>query len=113
MHRQAYERFTSSRQEAVRLSIALDEFFCPELDTSIRECYSSYLQKRLSPALAELILREDLTALEAVRSLGWLDAHRMEEALKQARYHKRTTTLLWLLQVKAKDHGYQDKTFSL
>jgi len=113
MHNQAYERFTSSRQEPIRLGIALDEFFSPELDAAIRECYATYLQKRLGPAITELVLREDLTALEALRSMGWLDAHRADDAIVQARRQKRTAALIWLLQIKQSDFGYHDKSFPL
>ena len=39
MHDQTYQRFMSSRQESVRLSIALDEYFLSDLEDSIRQNY--------------------------------------------------------------------------
>ena len=113
MDHQAYQRFLSSRQESVRLSIALDEFFSSDLDMEMREAYAVYLKKRLGPTVSELVLREDLHALETLRSMGWLDIHRVEDALAHARRNKRISSLIWLLQIKNMDYEYHDKTFPL
>lgn len=107
------DKFRSSRQEPLRLAIALEEFFRPELESTAREIYEAYLKRRLRPAVAELIEREDLGHLEALHRLGWLGLQQVNDGIAHARREKRTASLIWLLGVKARDFGWQDRDFSL
>lgn len=112
-HMDLFDRFTSSLQEPVRLSIALNEFFSSDLDGPAYAAYAAYIKRRLGPAVDELVEREDLAGLEALRKLGWLDRQQVEEGIAAARHKKRIAALVWLLQIKGTDHGYHDKDFSL
>lgn len=111
--RQQLDRFHASRQEPVRLDIALEEFLRPGLDADAEAEYAAYLQRRLRPAVAALIHREDLTGLEALRSRGWLDARQIDDGIAHARKEKRTAALIWLLAAKDRDFGWPDRDFTL
>ena len=54
--REQDEKFLSSRQENIRLAIALERFFelCPE-DGLLYERYREYLKKRFRPAMEKLM----------------------------------------------------------
>lgn len=107
------DKFNTSRQEPVRLDIALEEFFRPELESAAKEIYGAYLKRRLRPAAAALIDREDVVRLEALRRQRWLTLPLVDESIDHARRGKRTASLIWLLSVKDKDFGWQDRDFSL
>ena len=68
-----YQKFTISKQESLRLSIALEGFLREETGEETRATYREYLRRRLQPAAAVLIEADDaagLGRLAAERGLG-------------------------------------------
>lgn len=111
--RQQLDRFHASRQEPVRLDIALKEFLHPGLNADAEAEYAAYLQRRLRPAVAALIDREDLSGLEVLHAQGWLDARQIDDGIAHARKEKRTAALIWLLGAKDRDFGWPDRDLTL
>lgn len=107
------ERFQASRQEPVRLAIALEEFLRPGLDEAAQAVYAAYLQRRVRPAVAALVDSEDLSGLEVLRDQGWLDARQLDDGIAHARQTKRTAALIWLLAAKDRDFGWPDRDLTL
>ena len=107
------DKFNGSRQEPVRLAIALEEFFRVGLPEEAWSVYEAYLKRRLRPAVAALIDREDLRHLETLRTLGWMGLQQVDDGIAHARKEKRTAALIWLLHTKDQDHGWKDRDFTL
>lgn len=107
-----YDTFTASRQEAVRLRIAL-EALPRESDPDRREVYGQYLRRRLRPAVAALVADNDTAGLDYLASLGWLDCAAADEGAALARRTGKSAALVWLLRWKGEHDGYHDRDFSL
>ena len=108
-----YQKFTTSKQEPLRLSIALEGFFQDETDDEARSAYGHYLHRRLQPAAAALIEADDTARLSRLAALGWFTAKQTDELIRLAREKRKTAALVWLLQWKGAQYGVPDKDFSL
>lgn len=108
-----YQKFITSRQEPLRLSIALEEFFRDGTDGEAREAYGQYLRRRLLPAAAALIEADDTARLAHLTAQGWLNAKQTDDCIRLAREKRKTASLVWLLQWKGEQYGFPDKDFSL
>ena len=89
-----YQKFTTSRQEPLRPSIALESFFNEELDAEVRDTYSQYLHRRLQPAAAALIEADDTARLEQLAALGWFSARQVDELINLALKKKKIAALI-------------------
>ena len=86
---QRYQKFRQSRQEPLRLAIALDGFF---QDTDpVRQADTRRLS-RLAP---------------------WFTARQTDAFIALAREKQKTAALVWLLRWKGEHYGFPDKDFSL
>lgn len=115
---EVYRKFKETKQEAVRLDMALQGFFQDaaekEKDREVhREAYSRYLKLRIRPAMELLIKREDLDKIEQLEIQGWFGAQELEGFLRLAREQGKTSILMWLLHLKKEKYGFQEKDFSL
>ena len=108
-----YRKFTESRQEPLRLSIALKSFFDEELDAQARDMYRQYLHRRLQPAAAALIDADDIVRLGQLAELGWFSARQVDGLIGLALGKKKTAALVWLLRWKGERYGFHDRDFSL
>ena len=108
-----FQKFKTSSQEPVRLRLALDGFFASDTPQPIREQYEIYLRRRVRPALEALIAAEDMTHLEALENLGWLNAALIEDSLKFAAKEKKMEPFVWLLRKKTEKYGFSDREFPL
>ena len=108
-----YQKFTTSKQEPLRLSIALEGFFQDETDDEARIAYGQYLHRRLQPAAAALIEADDTVRLSQLAAQGWFTAKQTDELIRLARGKRKTAALVWLLRWKGAQYGFPDKDFSL
>lgn len=109
-----YEKFSTSKQEPVRLAVALRGFFLEDgVTQEEREAYAAYLKIRIRPAMEELIQEEAVEKMEKIEALGWFGQPQLEVFIRLARSRKKTASLMWLLHLKDKKYGYQQKDFSL
>ena len=108
-----YQKFTTSKQEPLRLSIALEGFFQDETDDEARSAYGHYLHRRLQPAAAALIEADDTARLSRLAAQGWFTAKQTDELICLAREKRKTAALVWLLRWKGAQYGFPDKDFSL
>ncbi len=108
-----YQKFTTSKQEPLRLSIALEGFFQDETDDEARIAYGQYLHRRLQPAAAALIEADDTARLSQLAAQGWFTAKQTDELIRLAREKRKTAALVWLLRWKGAQYGFPDKDFSL
>lgn len=106
-----WQKFKESRQEPLRLAIALEDFFLPDCPTEARAGYEAYLRRRIRPAAAELVRTEDLDKLEQLSS--WLTGSLVEELLQLASKEQRSASLIWLLRLKQECYGFTPPDFSL
>lgn len=107
---QRYQKFQQSRQEPLRLSIALEEFFQDE-DPVRRAAYEQYLRRRLQPAVQRLVESDDTLGLS--RLAPWFTAGQTDAFIALAREKRKTAALVWLLRWKGEHYGFPDKDFSL
>lgn len=107
---QRYQKFQQSKQEPVRLSIALDEFFA-DTDLTRQAVYEQYLRRRLQPAVQQLIESDDTLRLS--RLAPWFTAKQTDAFIALARARRKTAVLVWLLRWKGEHYGFSDKDFSL
>lgn len=112
-----YKKFTETRQEPVRLAVALRAFFLDEgVSEEEREEYGAYLQRRFRPVVRQLIQEDGVDRLERLKELGWFEKQgrqQLDDFLKMAREQGKTGALVWLLHVKEELWGYEDKDFEL
>lgn len=106
------ELFLSTRQEPLKLKLALEGFFATE-SAEWKERYGAYLKKRLRPALAALTRANDIEKLETLVNLGWLDSAALDAAIRIASDEKTTEVLIYLLTVKDERFGFHDRTYEL
>ena len=64
-----YEKFLETRQPAVKLSIAAEDYFLPETKEECRKEYGDYLRIRLRPAAELLVRQEKLSCLDGLWDL--------------------------------------------
>lgn len=109
-----YRKFTGSKQEPVRLAAALRGFFLEDgVETEWREAFGAYLKRRIRPAAEALIEMDDVERLGRLEALGWLNAQLTDSFLQTAIRQRRTGMIVWLLQLKTRKYGYQDRDFQL
>ena len=108
-----YQKFKESRQEPLRLSIALEYFFDEGLDTEAREAYQQYLHRRLRPASEALIDADDTVRLGELAEMGWFSQRQVDGLIELALRKKKTAALVWLLRWKGERYGFHDRDFSL
>ena len=108
-----YQKFTTSKQEPLRLAIALEGFFQEGTDSAAREAYVQYLHRRLLHAGAALIEADDTSRLAQLAAQGWFTAKQTDELIRMAREKRRTAALVWLLRWKGEQYGFHDRDFSL
>lgn len=110
---QLYQKFSQTRQEPVRLAVALRGFFLKETEQDQRDAYGTYLRGRIRPAVEVLIKEEDVEKMQTLEELGWFQTPHIEIFIRMARKKKKTASLVWLLQLKARRQAYEEKDFSL
>jgi len=106
-----YLKFTQSRQEPLRLAIALQDYFLPVCSPEARQAYEAYLRRRIRPAASELVRAEEIDKLEQIAP--WLSKELVEELLRMAAKEQRTAALVWLLRLKQEAYGFQAPEFPL
>lgn len=108
-----YKKFTGTRQEPVRLAVALRGFFLPRAGEEEKEAYGKYLKGRIRPAVEALIEEDQAEKLEILESLGWLDGTNIDVFIRIARQRQKNAVLVWLLHLKKEKYGFKDRDFSL
>ncbi len=108
-----YRKFTTTKQEPVRLAAALRGFFLPEAEDQEKEAYGIYLKSRIRPAVEALIDGDDVEKLEELESLGWLDGKNLDSFIRIARQKQKNAALVWFLHLKKEKNGFKDRDFSL
>lgn len=109
-----YQRFVASKQEAVRLDLALQGFFMEDgITEQNRQAFGKYLKLRIRPAVQALIKTDDLTKLQQLEAMGWLNAGLVEDCLDAAIEMKKTEAFIWLLGLKTEKYGFRDRNFDL
>ena len=111
--RERYEKFNTSRQEALRLSIALSEIHRTDLPEEWRVQYRAYLTRRIRPAVMELVRRDDSLSLGAFAQAVVLPERLVNDALMAAAQEKKIGALVWLLHYKQSTYGFPDRDYSL
>ena len=104
-----YEKFQASQQPPVKLSIALAEGFREDAPAA----YGQYLRLRGRPAAEELICREDTEKLEQMAARGWFPGSQIDGLLRFAADRGKNEALLWLLEWKKENRGFDRRDFSL
>ena len=108
--REQDEKFLSSRQENIRLAIALERFFelCPE-DGLLYERYREYLKKRFRPAMKA----RETEKVKVLFGLDTVTPVQMDELLALAQKYGSTESVLWLLSKKEEQFGFGGKDMEL
>ena len=112
--REQDEKFLSSRQENIRLAIALERFFelCPE-DGLLYERYREYLKKRFRPAMEKLMKARETEKVKVFFGLDTVTPVQMDELLALAQKYGSTESVLWLLSKKEEQFGFGGKDMEL
>lgn len=110
-----YEKFKSTGQERVKLSLALEGFFdetsgCME---DAKLAYSQYLRRRIRPAMELLIREENIQKMEQLEKNNWFGRNELESFIRTARKEQKLESLVWLMKLKDDKYGYTDRDFTL
>lgn len=118
-----YRRFKETGQEQIKLEIALEGFFSEESEMQqlqktmaqqiYLEEYGDYLKRRIRPAVEMLIEADAVEKIEKLEMQGWFGKRELESFIETARRKKKTTVLAFLMQLKDRKYGYEDRDFSL
>lgn len=106
------EAFLSTKQEKIKLYIALSAFFETE-DTEWKERCRTYLKKRFRPAMSELIRRGDVLHIRALAAEGWLTEETLDSFIHEAVQTGRPEVCALLLNLKRELFGFHDREFTL
>ena len=71
------------------------------------------LKRRIRPAAAMLIDREDVEGLMRLEKMGWFGSREVEGFIKTARDKHNVSVLMWLLHLKNEKYPYEGQDFSL
>ena len=107
-----YRKFQESKQEAVKLTIALSGYFL-ETDPQRKDAYGRYIQRRIRPAMEQLLGSEEFEKLEALDRLGWFGGREVDDLIQVVRGKQMVSGLVWLLKWKQENGGFSDRDFSL
>ena len=83
---QLYQKFSQTRQEPVRLAVALRGFFLKETEQDQRDAYETYLRGRIRPAVEALIEEEDVEKMQILEELGCFGFGRFSEKIGSVSY---------------------------
>ena len=83
-----YQKFLTSKQEPLRLSIAIEGFLHGEPDTEDWTAYRDYLHRRLQPAAAALIEADNTAGLRCLAEQGWLGEKLTDELIRRGALRK-------------------------
>ncbi len=108
-----YQKFQESKQPAVCLQIALEDFFTEDAPETYRRDYEKYLQKRVRPAAEQIIRQDDVEKLQKIEQLGWLTPELVNAFTRMAAENHKGACLMWLLSRKQQVYGFQKPDFSL
>ena len=110
---ETYQKFAVSKQEPLRLSIALEGFLGGGAGEEARAAYGAYLRRRLQPAAAALVEADDAGGLARLAEQGWFTQGLTDGLIRIARERRKTAALVWLLRWKGERYGFRDRDFSL
>ena len=106
-----YEKFLNSKQPAVKLSIAAEDYFQPETDQSYRRAYGDYLRLRLRPAAELLVRQENLSSLEGLWELQCFSESLLNDLLALSSREQKNASYIWLLGKKRESFGFSPRTY--
>ena len=107
-----YQKFQQSKQEAVKLTIALSSCFS-ETDPQRKDTYGHYIQRRIRPAMEQLLAIEEFEKLETLDRWGWFSGREVDDLIRVVRGKQMIPGLVWLLKWKKENSGFSDRDFSL
>ena len=113
---QNYQKFRTTKQETLRLQVALAGFFEEEkagITAERKGEYAAYLKKRIRPALQALLKENRIDEMEKLQKLGWFGAEILEELIVKAQEEGRLSAVIRLMRVKAEKYGYKDREFEI
>ena len=109
-----YRKFGSTKQEPLRLAVALRGYFLEEgVEEAERADYGAYLKKRIRPAVERLILEDDWEKIGKLYENEWFGEQELEVFLKLAEEWRRPAALMGLLHLKKEKYGFKEKKFEL
>ena len=102
-----YRKFGSTKQEPLRLAVALRGYFLEEgVEEEERAHYGAYLKKRIRPAVERLILEDDWEKIGKLYENEWFGEQELEVFLKLAEEWRRPAALMGLLHLKKEKYGF-------
>lgn len=103
------QKFHSASRADVKLACTLVCLHRGSLPEPMRR----YFLSRLRPAVTELILADDVSALAAIDAHSVYTLTNVDAFLKEAICSGAQECTVWLLQVKSRRFGFRDRDFSL
>ena len=106
-----YEKFRTTKQERIRLACAMEAFFQENEGSTEKELedYRLYLKKRIRPAMEILIKSEDAIKMEKLEKQGWFGRQELEQFILLAREQRKLESLVWLMRLKDRKYGYEER----
>jgi hypothetical protein len=106
------QKFLESKQEPLRLKIALERFFETEMP-EWKERYGNYLKSRIRPSMERLIAAGDLDKIEVLAEYADLSERNLNDFIEIAMQQKQAEIVVYLLKRKRERYGFSDRDFSL
>lgn len=109
-----YDRFRTTGQSELKLQCALSGYFSPaHVQQEEYLAYEKYLKLRIRPASEKVVRMDDTEKLSKLYELGGFTLQQLSVLIQIAGEEGKLSSLAWLLQLKKKEYGYQDRDFSL
>lgn len=99
------EKFLTTRQERIKLNIALTRFFEVASD-EWKERYGAYLKKRFRAAMNVLIEEGNLFKIEQLCDNDWYTERMLQEFMEYARQKDQLEIFVYLLRLKREKFGF-------
>ena len=108
-----FQKFLESRQAVVKLQIASEDYFLPDLPPAPRKAYEEYLRLRLRPAAEWLVRAEDPERLQKLWELQCFSEAMVNDLLSLSLAEHKNVSYVWLLRKKQETWGFPSRDFSL
>ena len=110
---QRFLKFQESKQAAVKLAIAAEDFYSAATPPEYLSVYCEYLRSRLRPAAELLVRQEDTDRLQKLWDLQCFPEGMLNELLKLSSREKKNASYMWLLRKKGESFGFPPRDYSL
>lgn len=109
-----WKKFTETRQEPVKMAMALWGFFLKEgISQTQKQELEAYLRMRVRNAVETLIEEDEPEKIAVLEQAGWFGEKELDDFIRTARERQKIQALVYLMKLKDSKYGYQEEELEL